>query len=94
VLRSFKAPARRAGVSPEIAPHDLRRACASVLVASGVDIATTAAILGHRRASVPPDGYARALRGPKRAAAERLQALLFPPAPTATTPPEPDPPPS
>ncbi len=61
--------------------------CASLLVASGVDIATAAAILGHKRASVLLDIYARALRGPKGAAAVRLQALLYPPAPT---PPEPD----
>jgi integrase len=76
-LRSLKA-SRRAGVSPDLAPHDFRRVCASLLVASGVDIVTAAAILGHRRASVLLDVYARALREPKRAAAVRLQALLYP----------------
>jgi integrase len=93
VLCALKAAARRAGASPGLAPRDFRRVCASLLVASGLDIATAAAILGHKRASVLLDVYARALRGPKRAAAERLQALLYPPAPTATPPPEPDPPP-
>ena len=54
----------------------------SLLVASGVDIVTAAAVLGHKRASVLLDVYARALRGPKRAAAVLLQPLLYPPAPT------------
>ena len=67
--------------------------CASLLVASGVDIVTAAAILGHKRASVLLDVYARALRGPKRAAAERLQALLYPAAPSPTGPSDGDPPP-
>jgi hypothetical protein len=93
VLRFHKAVARRARIGPGLAPHDLRRVCASLLVASGVDITTVPAILGRRRASVLLDVSARALRGPKRAAAERLQALLYPPAPPATAPPDPDPPP-
>jgi len=46
-------------------------------MASGVDIATAAAILGHERASVLLDVYARALRAPKRAAANRLPAALY-----------------
>lgn len=51
---------------------------ASLLVASGVDIATAAAILGHKRASAPLDVCAQALRDPKRAAANTLQAALCP----------------
>ena len=84
--QSSRDQAARSG----IAPHDFRRVDASLLVASGVDIATTAAILGHRQASVLLDVYARALRGPKRAAAVRLQALalLYPPPPAPQ--PEPD----
>ena len=46
-------------------------------MASGVDIATAAAILGHERASVLLDVYARALRAPKRATANRLPAALY-----------------
>jgi integrase len=80
-LRSLKRAAKRAGLdaamAATIAPHDFRRMTVSLFVASGVDIAT-AAILGHRRASVRLDVYARALRAPKRAAAERLQAALYP----------------
>jgi Phage integrase family len=93
VQRSLRAAARRAGVSPEIAPHDLRRVCASLLVASGVAIATAAAILGYRRASRLPDVCAPAQRGPMRAAADRLQARFSSPAPTPETPPGLDSPP-
>ncbi len=60
-----------------LAPQDFRRLTASLLMASGVDIATAAAILGHERASVLLDVYARALRAPKRAAANRLPAALY-----------------
>jgi hypothetical protein len=35
---------------------------ASLLVASGIDLATAASILGHKNASVLLDVYARALR--------------------------------
>jgi hypothetical protein len=69
--------------------------CASLLVAGGADIAMAAGILGHKRAGALLDVSARALRRPKRAAAERLQALRYPPAPASTPPdfrPRPTPP--
>jgi hypothetical protein len=50
--------------------------CASLLVANGVDIATAAAVLGHKNASNLLDVYAKALRVPKRAAGDKLQAAL------------------
>jgi site-specific recombinase XerD len=75
-LRSLKRAAKHADVTTEVSPHDFRRLAARLLVASGVDIATAAAILGHKRASVLLNVYARALRAPKRVAAERLQAAL------------------
>ena len=56
--------------------HDLRRLTANLLVASGVDVATAAAILGHRNARVLLDVYAQALRAPKREEAERPERLL------------------
>jgi site-specific recombinase XerD len=80
VLRALKAAARRAGVTKEIAPRDVRRVCASLPVASDVDVARAAAILSHRRASILLGVYARALRGPKRAAA-RLHVHHYPPPP-------------
>jgi len=60
-----------------ICPHDLRRMTASLLVAGGVDLATAAAIMGHKNASVLLDVYAQALRAPKLAAARRLEGALY-----------------
>ena len=68
---------KRSDVTP-FALHDFRRPTARLLVAGGVDIVTAAAILGHKRASVLLDVYAKALRAPKRAAADKLQAVLYP----------------
>jgi len=75
-LRSLSRLTKRAKVDIHITPHDFRRMCASLLVASGVDITTAAAIMGHKNASVLLDVYAQALKGPKRAAADKLQAHL------------------
>jgi hypothetical protein len=50
---------------------------ASVLVASGVDITTAAAIMGQKNASVLLDVYAKALRAPKIEAMGRVQNALF-----------------
>jgi len=49
----------------------------SLLVASGVDIATATAILGHKNASVLLDVYAQA---PKRAAGKLEASSTAPPA--------------
>ena len=62
----------RAKLGFYVTPHDFRRMTASLLVASGVDITTAAAIMGHKRATFLLDVYARALRAPKRAAADKL----------------------
>jgi integrase len=75
-LRAFKAAVLRVGLPDDTTLHDLRRPTASLLVASGVDVATAAAILGHKNASVLLDVYARALQAPKRDAARRLERLL------------------
>jgi hypothetical protein len=50
---------------------------ASLLVAEGVDLATAAAILGHKNASVLLDVDAQALEAPKRAAARRIEGALY-----------------
>jgi integrase len=76
-LRDLKLAARAAGVPDAICPHDLRRMTASLLVAEGVDLATAAAIMGHKNASVLLDVYAQALEAPKRAAARRLEGALY-----------------
>ncbi len=68
-LRDLKLAARAAGVPEAVCAHDLRRMTASLLVAGGGDLATAAAIMGHKNASVLLDVDAQALRGPKAAAA-------------------------
>ena len=77
VLRALKAAVKAANLPESLCLHDLRRMTASLLVASGVDIATAAAILGHKHASVLLDVYAQALREPKAKAAARLERALY-----------------
>ena len=76
-LRDLKLAAQAAGVPVAVCLHDLRRMTASLLVAGGVDLATAAAIMGHKNASVLLDVYAQALRAPKRAAAQQLEGALY-----------------
>ena len=58
-------------------PRGLRLTSALIRPLAPRDFREAAAILGHKRASVLLDVYAKALRAPKRAAAERLQAALY-----------------
>jgi integrase len=61
VQMSFKRALKRAGVDASIHFHDLWRAAASMMLASGVDMPTVAAILGHSRNSTTLDIYAHAV---------------------------------
>ncbi|CAA9291199.1 MAG: hypothetical protein AVDCRST_MAG77-4744 [uncultured Chloroflexi bacterium] len=76
-LRALKAAVEAAKLPANLCLHDLRRMTASLLVASGVDITTAAAILGHKNASVLLDVYAQALKAPKLEAAGRLERALY-----------------
>ena len=76
-LRDLKLAAQAAGTPVAVCLHDLRRMTASLLVAGGVDLATAAAIMGHKNASVLLDVYAQALKAPKLAAARRLEGALY-----------------
>ena len=49
-----------AGVSQKLNPHALRHTYATTLITSGVDIRTTAALLGHNDASTTLDVYSHA----------------------------------
>jgi site-specific recombinase XerD len=57
---AFKKIARRAGV-PTGSFHSLRHSAATHLLAFGVDIATTAGVLGHANASVTLNVYGHVL---------------------------------
>ena len=77
VLRALKAAVDAAKLPANLCLHDLRRMTASLLVASGVDITTAAAILGHKNASILLDVYAQGLKAPKLEAASKLEHALY-----------------
>ena len=69
-LRHKGLPARRF--------HDLRHGCATLLLASGVDLKTVSAILGHSTIAITADTYAGVLHSLHADAAERIARLLVP----------------
>jgi len=66
--------------------HDLRHGCATLLLASGVDLKTVSAILGHSTIAITANTYAGVLHSLHQDAAARLSRLLLPLAPTAEGP--------
>jgi integrase len=56
----------------------LRHACASLLLAQGLDLKVIQEVLGHSTITITGDLYAHVLMGLKRRAAERMDALLGP----------------
>lgn len=56
--------------------HDLRHACASLLLLQGVDINVVKEILGHSTIVITANLYAHVLMGLKEQAAARMDALL------------------
>lgn len=67
-LRSKGLPVRRF--------HDLRHGCATLLLASGVDLKTVSAILGHSTIAITANTYAGVLHSLHADAADRLARLL------------------
>jgi len=55
-----------------VAAEALRHTAASMLIGAGVDVRTTAAILGHSNASTTLSVYAHVVEGSERAAIELL----------------------
>jgi integrase len=53
----FAGAVRRAKVQ-HISPHDLRHACASIAISSGVNVLALSRMLGHQSAKVTLDTYA------------------------------------
>jgi hypothetical protein len=58
--------------------HDLRHACASLLLAQGLDLKVIQEVLGHSTITITGDLYAHVLMGLKRQAADRMDAVLEP----------------
>lgn len=65
----------RAGV-PRIRPYDLRRPCASLLLAAGVHPKVVAERLGHSNVNLTLNTYSHVLPSLQRDAAETLGRLL------------------
>jgi integrase len=74
VNRAWVAICARAGV-PGVRLHDLRHACASFLLAAGVDLKTVQATLRHANLSTT-ERYLHALREVPRGAADAMDELL------------------
>jgi integrase len=73
--RSFNPLAKRAGL-PGVTFHQLRHTAATLLLASGTDVKTAQAILGHAKASHTIDLYADSVPANVTDAMERLGSML------------------
>lgn len=68
IYKSHRAALDAAGISAAVTLHGLRHSCATAILASGADIKTVQAILGHASYELTADTYCHALMGPERAA--------------------------
>ena len=75
VDRSFKPLLGRAGL-PDVRFHDLRHACATLLLSEGVPIKVVQEVLGHSSASVTMDVYSHVLPDMQEKAAAAMDGLL------------------
>ncbi len=75
VSRSFKPLLRRAGL-PDIRFHDLRHACATLLLSEGVPVKVVQEVLGHSSVSVTMDVYSHVLPDMQEKAAAAMDGLL------------------
>lgn len=71
----FKRHLKLAGL-PEIRFHDLRHTAATLMLRNGVDIRTTADILGHKDPAMTLRRYAHVLSDMQQAAADRMDEVL------------------
>lgn len=62
---------------PWLRLHDLRHACATFLLAQGVDLTTIKDLLGHSQIAVTADIYTHVLERVARGASDLLDATLF-----------------
>ena len=80
VLRyRFRPLLERAGFPPQfqtVRVHDLRHSLVSILLASGVDVATITRIVGHSSPAVTTAIYSHMLPGADRAVADKLSGML------------------
>ena len=72
----FKLILKKQGLPTALNVHSLRHTNASLLIASGADVATVAGLLGHSQPSTTLDIYTHAFDKNKKAARQVLQAGL------------------
>lgn len=72
IKRSWATTLALAGIERRIRPYDLRHAFATELIAAGVDIGTTANLMGHSGASMLLKHYQYVMDSQKRKAVENL----------------------
>ena len=77
VNRHFATVLKRAGL-PHLRFHDLRHACATLLLLQGVELKVVQEILGHASISTTGDIYAHVRQRLKRGAADSMDAALRP----------------
>jgi len=78
--RSFARILERAGL-PHQRFHDLRHACASLLLAQGLELKVIQEILGHSTITITGNLYAHVMMGLKRQASSEMEALFGDPLP-------------
>jgi integrase len=75
VTHRFQSLVARAGL-PHQRFHDLRHACASLLLAQGLNLKDVAETLGHSRIAVTVDLYGHLYDERRREIADRMDAIL------------------
>jgi integrase len=75
VTHRFQRMLERAGL-PRLRFHDLRHACASLLLAQGVHPRVVMEILGHSQISLTMNTYSHVIPALQREAADRMDAVL------------------
>ena len=79
VLHDFQAAVARAGLRRQRF-HDLRHACATLLLEQGEELGVVSKILGHSNVATTADVYAHLTPAMAQRAAERLDGILRRPA--------------
>lgn len=72
----FKLILKKHGLPQELNVHSLRHTNASLLIASGADVATVAGLLGHSQVSTTLDIYTHSFEKKRKEASEVLQGNL------------------
>jgi len=74
--KQFKSFLKRSGLPDDIHLHTLRHSCASLMIASGVDLRTVSKRLGHAQLSTTGNIYAHAIQSADEAASVALDLAL------------------